>query len=144
TDLGALVDAGLGFLVSQLGYESVSLYLLEESEGMLYALASRGFTESGVGARIAPGVGVVGTCAKHRMAVHVADVPRELRYGRAVKEQIARVSAPAEREIPLPGLRTPTSMLAVPLVLRGELFGVLATESERLLAYGEADAQILV
>jgi putative methionine-R-sulfoxide reductase with GAF domain len=143
TELGAFVESGLGVLATHLGYESVSLYLLEESEGVLYALASRGFTRSGVGARVALGVGVVGSCAQHRMAIRVADTSRERLYGRAVQEQIARVNGREEREIPLPGLEDAKSLLAVPLLLAGKLFGVLATESQRGNAFDDRDAQLL-
>lgn len=142
-DLGALVDAGLGFLSSQLGFDSVSLYVHEEGEGALYALASRGFSSSGVGARIALGVGVVGLCAQHRLPIRIADTTRELRYGRAVAEQVERTSARPDREIPLPGLEGTRSILAVPLVLQRRLFGVLATESHRSRAFTERDAQLL-
>ena len=142
-DLGALVDAGLGFLSSELGFDSVSLYVHEEGEGALYALASRGFSSSGVGARIALGVGVVGMCAQHRLPIRIADTTRELRYRRAVAEQVERTAARPDREIPLPGLEGPRSILAVPLVLQRRLFGVLATESHRSRAFTERDAQLL-
>ena len=143
TDLGAFVESGLGVLASHLGYESVSLYVLEEAEGALYALASRGFARSGVGARIPLGVGVVGSCAQHRMVIRVGNASREHRYGRAVKEQIERVNTGEEREIALPGLEGAESLLAVPLLLGGKVFGVLATESQRALAFDDRDAQLL-
>ena len=92
TDLPTLVDSGLGFLASQLGYESVGIYLLEESEQALYALATHGFSTSGVGARVELGVGVIGTCAKHRIPIRIADVDRERLYGRAVQEQLERIN----------------------------------------------------
>ncbi|MBX3206385.1 MAG: GAF domain-containing protein [Labilithrix sp.] len=139
SDIGAVVDAGLGSLID-LGYESVSLYLLEESEGVLYALASRGFARSGVGARIALGVGIVGTCAERRIPIRIANTLREVTYGRAVEEQAQGKSGERDREIALPGLDDALSLLAVPLVLHGALFGVLALESRRALAFDESDA----
>jgi adenylate cyclase len=110
---------------------------------VLYALASRGFTHSGVGARIPLGVGIIGTCARHRMPIRIGDTTRERLYGRAVKEQVMRVSGTAEREIPLPGLEHAKSLLAVPLLLGGKVFGVLETESRRANAFDERDAQLL-
>lgn len=143
TELGVLVESGLSVLATHLGYEGVSLYLVEESEGVLYALASRGFTRSGVGARVPLGVGVIGSCAQHRMAIRVGDTRRERLYGRALQEQIDRVNGHEEREIPLPGLEGARSLLAVPLVLGGKVFGVLATESQRAHAFDDRDAHVL-
>jgi len=142
-DLRTLVDSGLGFLATQLGYESVGVYLLEESEQALYALATHGFPTSGVGARIELGVGVIGTCARHRIPIRIADVNRERLYGRAVREQLERIQSGAERDIPLASVAGAKSLLAVPLVLQGKLFGVLATECQRALAFDERDAQML-
>ena len=143
TDLRTLVDSGLGFLASQLGYESVGIYLLEESEQALYALATHGFSTSGVGARVELGVGVIGTCARHRIPIRIADVSRERLYGRAVQEQLERVKPGAKRDIPLASVLGAKSLLAVPLLLQGKLFGVLASECQHPLAFNERDAQLL-
>ena len=139
----ALVQSGLDFLMLHLGLDTVSLYLAEQGEQTLYALASRGYPQSGVGARVAYGVGIVGAAAQQRMPVRIADMSRELRYGRVVREQVERAAGKLEREVPLPGLEGVTSLLAVPLTLDGELFGVLSTESARLLAYDERDVLLL-
>jgi adenylate cyclase len=141
--LEALVQSGLSYLTLHLGLDTASLYLAEPSEQSLYALASRGYPLSGVGARIAYGVGLVGTVAQQRMPIRIADRGREVRYGLAIREQLALVSEEQEREVPLPGLHEAKSMLAVPLVLEGELFGVLSSESTRLLAYDERDVLLL-
>ena len=143
TDLRTLVDSGLGFLATHLGYESVGIYLLEECEQALYALATHGFSTSGVGARVELGVGVIGTCARHRMPIRIADVRREHLYGRAVQEQLERIKPGAEHEIPLASVAGAKSLLAVPLMLQGKLFGVLATECQHALAFNERDAQLL-
>jgi adenylate cyclase len=141
--LEVLVQSGLEQLTLQLGLETVSLYLADDSEQSLYALASRGYSQSGVGARIGYGTGVVGAAAQQRMSVRVADIARELRYGRVVREQVDRASGRLEREVPLPGLTGVASLVAVPLVLDGELFGVLSSESTRPLAYDERDVMLL-
>lgn len=142
-DLRALVDSGLAFLTEQLGYPSVGIYLLEECEQTLYALATRGFSSSGVGARVALGVGVIGACAAHRVPIRIADIQRERRYGRAVQEQLERGQPGSEREIPLASVVGAQSLLAVPLSLQGKLFGVLATESTQALSFDERDTQLL-
>lgn len=142
-DLRQLVDAGLGFLANELGYASIGIYLLEQDEEALYALATHGFSSSGVGARIDLGAGVIGACARHRVPIRIADVRRERMYGRAMQEQQERVQRGAEREIPLPSIAGARSLLAVPLLLQGKLFGVLATESSEPLAFDDRDTQLL-
>jgi adenylate cyclase len=142
-DLRQLIDAGLGFLADDLGYGRIGIYLLESDEEALYALATHGFSSSGVGARVELGVGVIGACARHGVPIRIADVSRERMYGRAVQEQQERVQRGAEREIPLPSLAGARSLLAVPLLLQGKLFGVLATESTEPLAFDENDTQLL-
>jgi hypothetical protein len=143
TDLETLVDAGLGLLAGDLGYESVSLYLLEESENALYALASRGSACSGVGARVGLGVGIIGTCAERRIPIRIANTFREVYYGRAVKEQAEGRRGDRDREIPLPGLDGALSVLAMPLIVQGKLFGVIAAESQRALAFDDGDALVM-
>lgn len=141
--LEALVHSGLEYLTLHLGLDTACLYLCDPGEQSLYALASRGYERSGIGATVAYGVGLIGAAAQQRMPVRVADMARELRYGRVVREQVERAAGHSEREVPLPGLEGVTSLLAVPLILDGELFGVLSTESTRRLAYDERDVLLL-
>jgi adenylate cyclase len=141
--LEGLLQPGLEKLAQQLGLETLSVYLAEPSEQSLYALASVGYPQSGVGARIGFGVGLIGMVAQQRTTVRIADVHRELLYGRILREQLDRSSGTFERELPLPGLADVGSLLAVPLTVDGELFGVLSTESARRLAYDERDELVL-
>ena len=142
-ELRQLIDSGLDFLATQLGYASVGIYLLEESEEALYALATRGFGTSGVGARVELGVGVIGACAQHRLPIRIADMRRERLYGRAVQEQLEGLQRGSEREIALPSVEGARSLLSVPLLLQGKLFGVLASERAEPLAFDERDTQLL-
>jgi putative methionine-R-sulfoxide reductase with GAF domain len=141
--LDALLQSGLTKLAAQLGFETLSVYLAEHSERSLYALASVGYPTSGVGARIGYGVGLIGMAAQQRAPVRIADMNSELHYGRIVREQLERSSGMIEREVPLPGLANTTSLLAVPLIIDGELFGVLSSESAQRLAYDERDVLVL-
>lgn len=142
-DLRQLVDTGLGFLANDLGYGRIGIYLLEADEQALYALATYGFSNSGVGARVELGAGVIGACGRHCLPIRIADVTRERMYGRAVQEQQERVQRGAEREIPLASIAGARSLLAVPLLLQGKLFGVLATENAEPLVFDERDTQLL-
>ncbi|HEX5658992.1 MAG TPA: GAF domain-containing protein [Polyangiales bacterium] len=141
--LEGLLQSGLEQLTRQLGYETLSVYLAEQSEQSLYALASVGYLRSGVGARIPYGVGLIGMAAQNRAPVRIADVRRELHYGRIVREQLERASGALEREVPLPSLVDTLSFVAVPLLIDGELFGVLSSESAQRLNYDDRDVMVL-
>jgi len=137
-----VLEIGLAGLTALLRAPQIGLYVHEPSEDVLYVLASRGFHRSGIGARIPIGTGIVGVCAQHREAIRIADVRRELRYHLAVREQASRARG-GEREIPLPALPHASSILAVPLMVRNGLFGVLATETTALRTFTDRDVQLM-
>ena len=61
-------------------------------------------------------------------------------YAYAVAERAPRRGGCARRTaIPLPGLAAPESQLGVPLLVRGELVGVLCIESEERYRFHEED-----
>lgn len=142
-DLAAVVDFELHTIANHLGYGSVSMHLFDEPGASLYTLASVGYSPSGVGSSIPLGVGIIGTCAQHRLPMRVADCAREIRYERAVREQMERGREAGEREIALPGLPRAGSILAVPIVLEGRLFGVLVAQAAELLAFDDRDTRVL-
>jgi adenylate cyclase len=131
TDLEGLVSSALRGLRERLGYEHVVLLLADETGERLLTVDSEGAMGSGAGAEVVVGEGVWGTAAGQQRAVRIAHVSRDMRYSGAVRRTVAG-SAEAdalEKEIPWPGLALPESLLAVPLVLRGALVGLLGLES---------------
>ena len=129
----------LGILDDVLGFEHSMILLADEAGERLTALASRGYPESGVGAEVRFGDGVIGTVAKTRRLLRVSSLNLELRYARV---QHATSDAPAH-EIALPGLPDAQSQLAIPLVTKDGLLGVLAVESRHTVCYGERDEAFL-
>jgi adenylate cyclase len=97
----------------------------------LYAVASRGFSESGVGAEVAVGEGLIGVAASNQRPVRVAHMDAAQRMAEAVR-QTAREQGQAvdeAREVPLPGLGDVQSQLAVPMIAQGRTLGVLCVQS---------------
>jgi adenylate cyclase len=139
-DAETLLDDLLGILDEALGFEHSMILLLDETGRRLYTVASRGYGQSGVGAEVGMGDGIIGTVAQTRRPLRLASLGRALRYSRAVRSS-ARDETVAE--IPLPGLVDAESALALPLIVKDELFGVLAVESRRQLEFGERDEAFL-
>ena len=151
SDLGTLLDDTLAALEEQLDIRFAKVLLLEASRDRaprLYTVATRGYSTSGVGSEIAVGEGVIGTAAAFRTPIRISHFTAEYSYGRAVRAQHAArgFAEQLETEIPLPGLPAPASQLAVPIVLGGQLAGVLYVESpeDMRFSYDDEDALVAV
>jgi adenylate cyclase len=112
----------------------------------LYTVASRGYPESGVGAEIRPGQGVIGTAALERTPIRISHATSEFGYGRAMREDAARhgLASAAGETIPFPGLPQSQSQVAVPILAAGELLGVLFAESTATSRFGYDEEDALV
>jgi adenylate cyclase len=118
--------------------------MLDGAAGRLYAVASRGYDQSGVGSEIAVGDGVIGVAARERTPIRIGHMTSEYGYGKAIRRHIelSGMGVILENEIPLPGLPESRSQLAVPILAWGRLLGVLFVESAEDLRFGydEEDA----
>jgi adenylate cyclase len=141
-DLETLLSSLLAALRQELGFEHAMILLADEQQQRLFTVASTGYGESGVGAEVAIGAGLIGTVAQSKKLMRISDVGGDLRYGRAIRgeaeraddSQITNVLAP---EIPLPGLPDARSHLGIPLLVQDRLVGVLAVESKNPLVIDE-------
>jgi adenylate cyclase len=139
TDLEGLLATLLETLDEAFGFQHAMVLLLDETEKRLYAIASRGYGEGGIGAEVGVGDGLIGTVARERCVLRVSGVGAELRYGRAIRAGVQRASGTSGRalppEIPLPGLVDAQAQLALPLVCGDRLIGVIAVESRSPVAF---------
>lgn len=138
-DLDEVLTVALDGLDRHFGFPHSLLMMVDETGDRLFTIASHGYDRAGIGSEVALGVGVIGMAAAEARPLRIVNVQRMLAYARAA----APPGAPAEREVPLPGLARAHSQLAVPAMVMGQLLGVLAVESDRLGAFGEEDEVLL-
>ncbi|MGK2949988.1 MAG: GAF domain-containing protein [Acidimicrobiales bacterium] len=139
TGLEEVVDATLLGLEEVLGHRHSILLLHQEEAGRLVALASRGYDEGGVGSEVGLGDGVIGMAAARRSALRIGNLQRMLLYAKSARRVVLAEGGNPGTSIELPGLDDARSQLAVPLLARDQLVGVLAVESVAAMAYDEVD-----
>lgn len=148
SELESLLDGALAELKTQLNISHAMIHWLDESGQRLYLVASRGYEHSGVGSEIQIGQGVIGAAARARTSIRVTHATSEYTYSRAARESVrqTQLADRLEAEIPAPGLIAPGSQLAVPIVARGNLLGVLYVEDpqESQFGYDEEDALVAI
>jgi GAF domain-containing protein len=118
----ALQSAVNGLQVT-LGGDRVSILLADREKKFLEVKAAVGYARNIFDLRIPVGSGITGWAAAHRRTLRVHNVLQDTRY--------------------IEGSPNTRSEMAVPLIYRSELLGVLNVESEQVGAYGEDDEELL-
>jgi diguanylate cyclase (GGDEF)-like protein len=123
-NLEQVLDAILSIIKGHLGYPNAAL-LLKEPEGQnLYIQAAVGYPRDKMGMKLKVGQeGICGHVAAEGKTLYVPDVSRDKRY--------------------VQGISATRSELAVPLLYRDHVIGVLDVESPRLNAFSPGDIQLL-
>jgi hypothetical protein len=137
--LDTLVDSMLEGLEACFGFRQ-SMILVPSEEGVLVTIATRGYPDNGVGAEVRAGEGIAGMVAEARKPIRISGLLRPMLYALAMHRASEAPDAGRSRfRIPLPGLPNPESQLGLPLLVRGELVGVLCLESEVPYRFHEED-----
>ncbi len=145
-DLDALLGGALAALHEVFGFAHGAIFVPDDSGQRLVAIASHGYGESGIGAEIRFGDGLIGTVAQAKQLLRIASIDSDLRYGRAVRSEYASAGDRLVAEIPVPGLADADSQMAIPLLVQDRLVGVLALECRDQLTFSqwhEAFLQVL-
>jgi adenylate cyclase len=142
-DLESLLTVVLEALEEYFKFSHTSVLLYDDPGKRLITMASRGYGQSGIGAEVPLGEGLLGTVAAGRRLLRLTSVDGDLRYGRAIRREASESRRSLDAEIPLPGLPDAQSILAIPLAIRDRLVGVLVAEDRDPMRFGEWDEAYL-
>lgn len=123
TTLDEALQSAVNGLQVTLGGDRVAILLADREKKLLEVKAGIGHTEEILSLRIPIGSGITGWAAAHRRTLRVGNVQEDPRY--------------------IEGSTGTRSEMAIPLIYRSELLGVLNVESELLNAYTESDEELL-
>jgi hypothetical protein len=138
--LERLVDSILDGLDEIFGFRHSMILIPGEEPGVLVTIATHGYQQAGAGAEVRYGEGIAGMVAEARKPIRISGLLRGMLYAYAMHQAEARPDPTREQQrIPMPGLPSPESQLGVPLLVRGELVGVLVLESEMRYRFHEED-----
>lgn len=148
-DAATLVETMMDGLHRHLRIEHAILWMYDAPRDTLYLLASRGYERGGVGAEVElADSGLIGVALREGVPIRIGHMAQMYDYGRAARERVRALGLEEamRREIPLPGLPTPRSQLAVPLRSRGRPVGALLVESDhdQFFSYDDEDALALL
>ena len=138
-NLDQLLESILSGLKEYFGFSHSMILLAGEKPNTLITIAHRGYPLGGVGSEIQLGEGIIGVAAEAQQPIRISGLIRGMLYAAAARRRAAERGWRPQEEVRLPGLENPSSQLGVPLVVRGELIGVLCIESETPYRFHEED-----
>lgn len=142
--LDEVFDSILQAMDLDFGFRHSMILMADESSRRLLTIATRGYAQNGVGSEVKLGEGVIGRAAEMKVPRIYASLVREMRYARTAADSAREAGGTEDRTaIPLPGLSDARSQVAVPLVIRNDLLGVLFVESHKIFDFKETDEQLL-
>ena len=123
TTLDEALQSAVNGLQVTLGGDRVSILLVDREKNALVVRAAVGYANEVYDLHIPMGDGITGWAAAHRRTLRVNNVLQDARY--------------------IEGSPNTRSEIAIPLLYRSELLGVLNVESEQVSAYAENDEELL-
>ena len=123
TTLDEALQSAVNGLQVTLGGDRVTILLVDRAKKALEVKAAVGYADEIYQRSIPLGSGITGWSALHRKPLRVNNTMQDPRY--------------------IEGSPNTRSELAIPMVYRGELLGVLNVESEQIAAYAENDEELL-
>ncbi len=123
TTLEEALESAINGLQVTLGGDRIIILLMDSEKRVLEVKASAGYLDDVSNLRVEIGQGVTGWVAEHKRPLRIGNVEKDARYiGTGANTQ---------------------SELAIPLIYRNEILGVINAESEQLDAYSQNDEEML-
>jgi diguanylate cyclase (GGDEF)-like protein len=122
-DLDEVLEQILSILRDYFRVNNAAIFLLDEERSEFFVRKHTGRDTYRVDDRIRMGAGLIGTAAKLKRPVYVPDVSRDVRY--------------------IPAIESTQSELAIPLMVRDEVVGVLDIQSDQLDAFDPETLDLL-
>ena len=143
-DLDRILAISLDAMEAVLGFRHSMILLASGDERVLTVAASRGYDGGRTGAEIPLGQGVLGVAARRRRIVRMGNVATQRAYLTGVRARTeAAGQATLKPAVEMPGLADAQSQLAIPLIVKDRLVGVLGVESATANAFDELDEMLL-
>jgi class 3 adenylate cyclase/putative methionine-R-sulfoxide reductase with GAF domain len=144
-DLDRILETILNAMDRILGFQHAMILLKDQSADKLKVAASRGYDSSTIGAEVAFGHGVVGVVAERKKMMRVGNIGASVRYLMAVRANLQETGQQdlSDTTAKLPSLPNVQSQLAMPLLVKDRLIGVLVVESAKPNAFDELDEILL-
>ena len=145
-ELETLLDRTLDAVVREFGIPNAMLLMRDTVAGRLCTVGSRGYPASGVGADVPEGEGVIGMAAAVGVPIRIDHALSGRAYVEATRGEAARdgLEDAFGDAIPMPGLASPGSQLAVPFGEAGSVSGVLYVEHPEAQRFGHELEDALV
>lgn len=141
-DAGGIIDSLLAAVRQVLGYGNALVLIHDSHHGCMVTAGSIGYEHSGLGSEIAGSEGLIGSAAATARTIKVNDMSRLRRFGEAIGQE-AEAADNLTRTVAFPQLPAAMSQIAVPMIARGTMKGVLFIESAERLAFREDDEAAL-
>ena len=144
-DLDVVLEIVLRATERVLGFEHSMILLKDLAQDTLRLFAGRGYDRSGIGAEVAFGEGVIGVVAERKRMMRVGNIGASVAYLASIRARLEAAGdiGPRGTAARLPGLSNAQSQLALPLLVKDRLVGVLAVESPKPNAFDELDEILL-
>ena len=139
SNLHHLLESILSGIKEFFGFSHSMILLAGVKPHTLVTIASRGYPQGGIGSEIQLGEGIIGVAAEAQQPIRISGLMRGMLYAAAARKRAEDKGWRPQEAVKLPGLENPMSQLGVPLVVRGELVGVLCIESETPYRFHEED-----
>ncbi|NCN11637.1 MAG: GAF domain-containing protein [Leptospira sp.] len=139
-DLDRIFQIAMESLDKYFGFSHSLILLKNSGSDFLKVYASHGYCGQGIGATVKTGEGVIGVVAKRKKMMRSSGMGYRKIYVQSIQKSMDRDQV----VIPMPGLQNVNCQLAIPLIVKDELIGVYAIESEEFNAFAAIDEQILM